>query len=245
MKACLIIPHYNHMQQFAGFFPQIEALKLPCIVVDDGSDPEQVLALRKLLSDKADAQLLELPQNNGKGAAVFSGCALAQTLGFSHGLQIDADGQHHAGSVAALLEKSEQHPNAIISGLPSFDHSVPAIRYWGRKITLYLGRLESFSRQIEDAMCGFRVYPLQTLQDVANRFSIGRGMDFDAEILVKSVWHGVALHYVETPVRYMENGVSHFHYLQDNVVMTAMHIRLLFGMLLRLPWLITRRSAPA
>lgn len=242
MNVCLIVPHYNHMRQFAGFLPQLEAQKLPCIVVDDGSDVEQVHALRALLNDKSDVQLLELPQNSGKGAAVFAGCELARTLGFTHALQIDADGQHDAGSVAALLEKSRQHPQAIISGLPSFDRSVPPIRYWGRKITLYLSRLESFSTQIEDAMCGFRVYPLQQLQDVASHFSVGKGMDFDAEILVKSVWHGVALRYVTTPVRYMENGVSHFHYLKDNVVMAAMHVRLLFGMLVRVPWLITRQS---
>lgn len=242
MNVCLIIPHYNHMRQFTEFLPRLQALQLPCIVVDDGSDQQDVLALRKLLRDKAYVKLLERPQNSGKGAAVLSGCGLARTLGFTHGLQIDADGQHDAGSVAALLEKSRRHPDAIISGLPSFDQSIPPIRYWGRKITLYLSRLESFSTQIEDAMCGFRVYPLQQLHDVAAHFSIGRGMDFDADILVKSVWHGVAVHYVVTPVRYIENGVSHFHYLKDNVVMTALHIRLLFGMLLRLPWLVTRHS---
>ena len=40
------------------------------------------------------------------------------------------------------------------------------------------------------------------------------------------------------PVRYFrreEGGVSHFHYLRDNALLAWMHLRLLLGLLLRLP----------
>ena len=38
-----------------------------------------------------------------------------------------------------------------------------------------------------------------------------------------------------------EGGVSHFNYLRDNVLLTWMHIRLMVGFGLRLPWLLARR----
>jgi hypothetical protein len=46
------------------------------------------------------------------------------------------------------------------------------------------------------------------------------------------------------PVRYFsaaEGGVSHFRYGRDNALLTAMHVRLFFGFLARLPRLIARR----
>ena len=45
-----------------------------------------------------------LPQNGGKGAAVMAGCDAALAAGFTHALQIDADGQHDVADAARLLE---------------------------------------------------------------------------------------------------------------------------------------------
>jgi hypothetical protein len=42
-------------------------------------------------------------------------------------------------------------------------------------------------------------------------------------------------------VRYPIDGVSHFRMVLDNLRMTAMHLRLLGGMLLRLPLLLGRK----
>jgi len=46
------------------------------------------------------------------------------------------------------------------------------------------------------------------------------------------------------PVKYLkasEVESSHFHYWRDNAVLTWMHGRLLFGWVLRMPWLLARR----
>jgi hypothetical protein len=47
-------------------------------------------------------------------------------------------------------------------------------------------------------------------------------------------------------VRYLrreEGGVSHFHYVRDNALLSWMHARLLAGFVLRLPRLLARRLA--
>lgn len=245
MKVCLLVPHYNHLDQFERFLPQLKETGLALIVVDDGSEPEQRSGLEKILQTCPEHHLVLHSDNRGKGAAFMTGLAKAQSLGFSHAIQIDADGQHDVNSISKMLELASQRPDAIVSGLPVFDSSIPAVRLWGRKITLYLSRLEAMSAEIEDAMCGFRVYPVRETSALNNAHPIGKGMDFDADILVKAVWFGLPLLYVPTPVIYQENGVSHFHYLADNLVMIALHVRLLFGALLRMPqWLVSRFARP-
>jgi hypothetical protein len=44
----------------------------------------------------------------------------------------------------------------------------------------------------------------------------------------------------EVPAR-RQDGVSHLNYLRNNILLTWMHIRLMLGWLLRLPFLVLRR----
>jgi GT2 family glycosyltransferase len=66
-------------------------------------------------------------------------------------------------------------------------------------------------------------------------------MDFDIEIIVRLHWAGVPIRTVPTRVTYPMDGVSHFRLWRDNARISAMHTRLFFGMLWRLPRLLVRR----
>ena len=66
-------------------------------------------------------------------------------------------------------------------------------------------------------------------------------MDFDIEIMVKMYWQNVAIIFVKTKVSYPENGLSHFHIVKDNILISILHSRLFFGMLFRLPTLLLRK----
>ncbi len=68
-------------------------------------------------------------------------------------------------------------------------------------------------------------------------------MEFDADIIVRLFWAGTSVVNLPTPVTYPADGVSHFRMLSDNVRMARLHLRLLGGMLLRLPRLLPRRLA--
>jgi hypothetical protein len=43
-------------------------------------------------------------------------------------------------------------------------------------------------------------------------------------------------------VRYPLDGVSHYRMFRDNVRMTSLHVRLVLGMLVRLPMLLWRKA---
>jgi glycosyltransferase involved in cell wall biosynthesis len=235
---CLLVPHYNHVRALSDFLPKLQSTGLPCIVVDDGSQAEQLQDLTDLLADVDGFELVKHDQNQGKGAAMMTGAKVARQRGFTHILQIDADGQHEIADVQKFLEYSKDHPSIIVSGAPIFAADAPKARVYGRKVTDFWVALETLSLNFKDSLCGFRVYPLEQFEQVVAGFSLGNRMDFDTEVLVKSVWLGSQVHFIPTKVRYIENNVSHFHYLQDNLSLIYLHIRLMLGMLIRLPKLL-------
>lgn len=238
MSYCLVIPHFNHVRQFTEFFPVVLESGLPCIIVDDGSASDQLEAVEAFLQGNPNVYLCKHHYNRGKGAAVKTALNYARVQGFTHAIQIDADGQHNSHDIGRFVQISKNWPSAIICGRPVFDESVPKIRLYGRKITDFWVALETLSLEIKDGLCGFRVYPLMQTELILDRYYVGSRMDFDTELLVKAVWRGVTLKFIDTQVIYPAINVSHFRYWRDNAVLIRLHTRLMLGMLLRLPCLV-------
>ncbi|MCU7375045.1 hypothetical protein PEC18_30565 [Paucibacter sp. O1-1] len=175
----------------------------------------------------------------------MSGLRQAYRDGFSHALQVDADGQHNLTDIPLMISTSEQHPAALISGQPQYDESVPKGRLYGRYITHFWVWIETLSFDIQDSMCGFRVYPLAATEQLFSQQALGERMDFDIEVMVKLHWQGTAVVHVPTKVIYPEDGISHFQGVRDNVRISWMHTKLFFGMLARLPRIITKQNQTA
>lgn len=239
MKPVVVIPVYNHEHAIGAVVEQVKAKGLPVLLVDDGSKPSCAAVLDELARQPG-VTLYRRAQNGGKGAAVMSGLEEAHRLGFTHAVQIDADGQHALVDLPKFLEQAGAHPEAFICGMPQYDASVPKGRLYGRYLTHVWVWINTLSFAIRDSMCGFRVYPLErTLKVIVP--SIGKRMDFDPEIAVRLVWGGTQVINVPTHVTYPMDGVSHFDVLWDNVRISGMHARLFFGMLGRLPRLLWRK----
>lgn len=217
---------------------------VPIWIVDDGSDEETRNRLTRLADAHADVHVLHHQENRGKGAAVLTGLKAARDAGFTHALTMDADGQHPAERIPAFLGAAETSPGALILGRPVFSDDAPALRVQGRKVSNFWANLETFWAGIGDSLFGFRVYPIEPLIDVMLRTRWMRRFDFDPEAAVRLVWSGIPPVNVDAPVRYFEareHGVSHFRYGRDNRLLIWMHLRLLAGLVRRLPRLATRR----
>ncbi len=240
MKPCIIIPVYNHGEPLVGTIEKLSSSDMLVFVVDDGSD-ERTRKILADIDDKFEIDLITLPRNMGKGEAVQVGFRTAWERGYTHAVQIDADGQHDLDDVGVLLDEAWKNPDALISGNPEFDDSAPSGRVYGRAITRFWVWVETLSLQIPDAMCGFRVYPLEPVMSLIERHRFGTRMDFDIEIVVRLHWLGVPFVAVPTHVIYPQGGSSHFRVFADNVRISWMHTRLVVGMLLRLPVLLMRK----
>jgi glycosyltransferase involved in cell wall biosynthesis len=241
MKPCIIIPVYNHEHAIVQVISKLKPFGIPCLLVNDGSS----VACSAVLEDCARQEagwltLLNRPENGGKGAAVIDGFNAAQRLGYTHAIQIDADGQHNIDDIARFLEAGRLNPEAMILGQPVFDESIPKNRLYGRRVTNLWIAINTVSLAIADGMCGFRLYPLAAVGKLINMTRIAQGMDYDIEIVVRLYWQGVEAINIPTAVCYPYDGVSHFRLLHDNVMISKTHARLFFGMLIRFPQLILR-----
>ncbi|MGV8843042.1 MAG: glycosyltransferase family 2 protein [Pseudomonas sp.] len=239
-KPCAVIPVYNHALPLPAVVAALRAAGLPCVLVDDGSSP----ACATVLDQQAAAEqvyLLRLPDNQGKGAAVMAGLREAARLGFSHALQVDADGQHDLSAVPAFLTLGRQLPETLICGYPQYDQSVPKGRLYARYLTHVWVWINTLSLEIRDSMCGFRLYPLPATLALLDTVRLGRRMDFDTEILVRLAWRNQPMRWLPVRVQYPADGLSHFRMLHDNLLITRMHARLFFGMLVRAPRILWRR----
>lgn len=240
IKACIILPVYNHPHYLSRLLCYLQQFKLPVILVDDGSDVACKCVIATL-QQQFDFTLLQHAENQGKGQAVMTAIQYADQHGFSHALQLDVDGQHDWQDIARFLALAEQNPHAMIIGNPVFDVTVPKKRLYGRYMTHVWVWINALSLEIKDSMCGFRVYPVAATHQVIKNHSLQPRMGFDSEILVRLSWQGMRFINVKTKVIYPADGISHFQLWRDNWGISKTHARLLAGMLIRFPRLLKRR----
>lgn len=238
-RPCALVPVYDHPATIGSVCAELSALGLPVVLVDDGSHAECVAVLDRLAANGH--HLLRLDTNRGKGAAVRAGLEEAQRLGYTHALQVDADGQHASEDLPGFLAGLDSAPEALVVGYPCYDASVPRARLYGRYATHVWVWINTLSMEIRDSMCGVRLYPVEPLNRLLARHSCGDRMTFDTEVLVRWYWAGGALRNLPVRVHYPRDGVSHYALWRDNRQISAMHARLFCGMLLRLPRLLARR----
>jgi glycosyltransferase involved in cell wall biosynthesis len=240
-KPCVVIPVYDHEHAIARVVASLRADGLPIILVDDGSHEACARELERLSDADPQITLQRHAQNQGKGAAVMAGLRAAFAAGYTHALQIDADGQHTLTDAVCFIDAARAEPNLLVCGRPLFDDSIPAVRFYGRYLTHILVWLETLSFDIPDSMCGMRLYPLAPVVALIDNKKVGSRMDFDTEVLVHLHWRNVPMRWLGTRVLYPLDGVSHFRMYSDNLLMIALHARLLIGMVIRSPRLLWRK----
>jgi glycosyltransferase involved in cell wall biosynthesis len=240
----VLIPSYNPGKKVFNTVIEARQYWNPVWVVVDGSTDGSTDKLLTMAEQDDGLRVIVLPENQGKGAAVLHGLDEAAQAGFTHVLTMDSDGQHPAERIPVFMATSSSQPESMILGMPIFDASAPRLRVNGRKISNMWANLETLWMGIGDSLFGFRVYPVDPLRQIMRKQHWMRHFDFDPEAVVRLCWRGVKPINLVAPVRYYtieEGGVSHFRYLRDNILLTWMHTRLLFGFLLRLPWLLIKR----
>lgn len=243
----VLIPTYNTGPRLLRTVREALSAWSPVWIVVDGSNDGSDATLDALAATHSDLRVLRLPQNAGKGGAVLHGITAALAENFTHALVLDADGQHPIDHIAPFMAASAARPDAMILGRPFFGPEVPLERLYGRKLSVGLVHLECLGRDISDPLFGFRVYPIKPTHAVLSSIRTARRYDFDPEIAVRLFWAGTPAVNLPAPCRYIaksDGGVSHFHYIRDNVRMVWLHTRLLTRLLFREWPRLRRRRRP-
>ncbi len=220
-KLAIVIPIYNHTRQFVEFLPKLLALDTDIILVDDGSSDSNEL---QRIAKEHGIHFVANQKNMGKGFAFIEGVKKARELGFSHVFQIDADGQHSLKCFNTFKEASQTNENALINSSPIY-HNAPKSRYYGRKITNFWVKIEVPNAKIDDAMCGFRIYPIEKVCQISDKLKFLR-MGFDIEIIVRMARLNCEIINLPVEVDYPKNGSSNFKVIKDNLFISALHTML-------------------
>ena len=236
MKYGFVVPVYNHGSTLEEVVNNLNEYGFPIIVVDDGNDEKNKAFINQVAEKFDSVVVVTHKKNKGKGVAMKSGVKKAFEMGLTHIIQIDSDGQHDASRVKHFLEQSEKYPDAVICGYPEYDASAPKKRVNGRKIANAWIHIVTLSKCIQDALIGFRIYPVDSYMKIIRRpIYIDPRMGYDLDILVHLYWIGVPVINESVKVSYPKDGVSNFRLVRDNLHIAAAYTRLCLGMIVRFP----------
>lgn len=228
-EVCAVIPTYQNAKTLLKVVADVHRVVDTVFVVDDGSNDGTAALLDKATGSERPEKVLTHPKNCGKGAALKTGLTYARQQGFRYAVTVDADGQHLADDIPALLKAVEEEPDALVIGSRGLQHeNMPAKSTFANRFSNFWFALQTLQR-LPDTQSGLRVYPLRRLHGL--RWMSAR---YEAELtlLVFSAWAGVKLLPVPVSVYYppRDQRVTHFRPGRDFTRISVLNTLLCFLM---------------
>lgn len=228
-EVCAVIPTYQNAKTLLKVVADVHRVVDTVFVVDDGSNDDTAALLDKATGNERPEKVLTHPKNCGKGAALKTGLTYARQQGFRYAVTVDADGQHRADDIPALLKAVEEEPDALAIGSRGLQHeNMPAKSTFANRFSNFWFALQTLQR-LPDTQSGLRVYPLRRLHGL--RWMSAR---YEAELtlLVFSAWAGVKLLPVPVSVYYppRDQRVTHFRPGRDFTRISVLNTLLCFLM---------------
>lgn len=203
-----VIPCFNEAETIAPLVAATGQFVDTVLVVDDGSTDDTAI-----LAEDAGARVVRHPRNSGKGAALKTGLALAQNLGFEWAATLDGDGQHAPEDLPALLCRAEATGARLVIGNRMIEaRKMLRLRRWvnqwmSRELSQRAGRL------LPDTQCGFRLIHLPSWAEL--KLSTKR-FEVESEMLMAFLMAGRPVEFVPVQVIRSRRG-SHIRPVADSL----------------------------
>lgn len=196
MKLSIIIPAYNEAATVVSVIERWQAMKLKgiikqIIVVDDGSNDGTGRKLKPLKG----IELINLPVNRGKGAAIRAGLKTSQG---KYILIQDADLEYDPEDFLALYEPVKTNKATVVYG-SRFLGPHTNMLFWhlmGNKLLSLVTNI-LFNTTISDMEVGYKLIPRQLINSLnlkSDRFG------FEPEVTAKILKKGIRI--FEVPISY-------------------------------------------
>ncbi|WP_199223898.1 glycosyltransferase family 2 protein [Paraconexibacter algicola] len=166
----ILMPAYNEERSVAAVVTRAREAGYDVCVVDDGSADRTAQE-----AAMAGADVVRLPLNLGVGGALRCGFRRALDGGYDVVVQVDADGQHDPGRVAALLETMVASGADIVVGSRFAEGSEHFDVTGGRRFAMrVLARRVSRAagQPLTDVTSGFRAIRRPLLDDFADDYPV-------------------------------------------------------------------------
>src|ERR1035438_158579 len=195
LKCCVIIPTFNNGKTLETVIIDVQNYTDDIIIVNDGSSDNTA----EILTNYSHFNILNHPENMGKGRALRTGFDFAVSKNFRYAITIDSDGQHFPADIPEFANWIEKDPDSLIVGARNMTQSgVPGTSSFGHKFSIFWFRVET-GLKIPDVQSGFRLYPLDKIK--GTRFHTSK-YEFEVEVLVRAAWKGIKILAIPVNVYY-------------------------------------------
>lgn len=225
------MPAHNEAKNLPRVFAELHRCvpDLDVIVINDASQDETAT-----VAGQAGVQIVSLPCNLGYGGAVQTGFKYALERGYNYAVMLDADGQHDAACVPALLAPVIAGEADVAIG-SRFLGSMAYKASWAKQVGMAIfGALVAklTGHRVTDATSGFQALNRRVLAFLARDNYPSDYPDADTLLLL----HYAGFRVVEVPVR-----------MRDRLTGVSMHsswkvIYYIFKMLLSIFIILLRRE---
>lgn len=219
----LVTPVWNDSRRLGIFGPQLAAslatwnLDIAWVISDDGSKAEDLVQLQSLCAQLRliypKTSLFQLPQHQGKGAAVVE--AWRQNLATQIYAFIDADGAINTQNLHAILLNALSQKNTAVIGVRKFGGDKKIKMTLIRRLTHYVFmRLAQMltGLSVSDPQCGVKCIPAGFF-NTTNHALKENGMAFDCELLLSLQQQGISIE--EIPIDWFDKPNGSFNALNS------------------------------
>ena len=205
MKTSLVvIPTYNEAESIQSILTSLQSLDCDVLVIDDGSPDGTAHIVRNL-----GIEVIERKGKQGLGSAYRTGFAIAIDRGYTHVIQMDADGSHQIKDLEKMMEwigssdlliGSRWVKDGQIANWSKFRE------YLSKSANTYANLLLSLG--VKDTTSGFRIYTSELLKKMEISTIRSEGYCFQIEMTRRALARGGSV--AEVPITFIErtHGVS-------------------------------------
>jgi glycosyltransferase involved in cell wall biosynthesis len=208
-KICVLIPTYNNEKTLKRVIDGVLDYTQNIIVVNDGSTD----STPKILHDYSQIDVINLPENKGKGNGLKIGFRKAKELGYNYAITIDSDGQHYPDDIPVFVEAllEEKQDILLIGNRNMSQDGIPKKSSFGNRFSNFWFWFET-GIKLEDTQSGYRLYPLHK---IPKKYFTPK-FEFEIEIIVRTAWRHIPVKNVPIKVLYdPAERVSHFRPFKD------------------------------
>jgi len=203
-RTLVIVPAYDEEAALPAVLADLQQVvgDLDVLVVDDGSTDATAAVARRF-----GVVVVSLPFNLGIGSALRAGFRWAIRDGYDRAVQFDADGQHDAGEVGALLKALDDGCDLVVGSrfAETTDHyEVGRVRAGGMAGLRFVVRRLA-GRDFTDTSSGFRAFSRRMLEYFADDYPTDYLSD-TVEALFVAVRGGYRVEEVPTSMRPRQGG---------------------------------------
>lgn len=215
----IIIPCLDPRENFFELLVELQSLKQPIIIINDGSSEKCDYIFDKakeIIANNKLNKIISYPINKGKGFALKAGFRyVIENIPHAIGVvTIDCDGQHKLKDIKKVIKSLQQNPETIILGVRDFDlDEIPIKSKLGNKITKYV--LSHFLNiKLKDTQTGLRGISIKYISEIQN-IKYNR-FEFETEMIIKFYQHIKEVN-IETVYDSATNHSTHFNPIKDSL----------------------------